>query len=209
MSESRYLVDANGQPIALANPLPVTLAGVSGGGLATETTLAALSAKVPSALGPATPSLSLSLVAAQSLPVCWQVPVSTGARALAIAWVKNVATSVGWAVTNDSGKLYVCRTAGTTQNTDNAGPTGTSADVTDGSAHWSYVAASATAFKGSIVLTNTSTSVTVYYSTSAALALGGAAIPINGGQKAIFYGDATAIFVYAASAVTLTVEAYP
>lgn len=183
---------------------------LSGAGLALDATLSALSAKIPASLGPATPAGSLSTVAPQSAPVTWRVPVTTSPRALLIAWAKNTAYTVGEAVINDTGKVYVCRTAGTSQNTDNAGPTGTSADITDGSVHWSYVAASATAFKGSMVLRNLSTSAApLSYAGASHLAAGGQELPA-GQAEPVFSGDATAICVATASSTaTATVVAYP
>jgi len=56
------------------------------------------------------------------------------------AWVKNTAYTAGGFVTND-GKLYVCKTSGTSANTDNAGPKTLLADITDGTAHWTYITA--------------------------------------------------------------------
>ncbi len=45
-------------------------------------------------------------------------------------------------VSNDGGKLYMCKTPGTSAGS--GGPTGTGADITDGSAHWTYVGTSLT-----------------------------------------------------------------
>jgi len=57
------------------------------------------------------------------------------------AWVALTAYTTGTLVTNDSGKLYICITAGTSASS--GGPTGTTADITDGSAHWMYAGAGA------------------------------------------------------------------
>lgn len=159
--------------------------------------------------GPHAPGVSESTVAAQSLPVCWQIPTITGAAAakpLVSAWASGTAYVVGQAVTNDTGKLYVCITAGTSAGS--GGPTGTGANITDNTAHWSYVAASATAFKGSIILRNTDGTNTLSWSSSAALAPGGSVVPA-GQPDPIYYADATGIYVYSASGASASVTAYP
>lgn len=60
------------------------------------------------------------------------------------AWVGSTAYTAGPVgaadinvVSNDSGKLYMCKTPGTSASS--GGPTGTGADITDGTAHWTYV----------------------------------------------------------------------
>lgn len=60
---------------------------------------------------------------------------------VAMAWQASTAVSVGDYFTNDSGKLYVCSSAGTTASS--GGPTGTSTGITDGTAEWDYVQAAA------------------------------------------------------------------
>ena len=52
-------------------------------------------------------------------------------------WEATKAYSVDEEVTNDSGKIYVCDTAGTSAGS--GGPTGTGANITDGTARWDYV----------------------------------------------------------------------
>lgn len=52
------------------------------------------------------------------------------------AWSAERLVSIGMHVTNDSGKVYVCDQAGTTATS--GGPTGTSANITDGTARWDY-----------------------------------------------------------------------
>ena len=64
------------------------------------------------------------------------------------AWRASTAYIVGDVVHNDSGKYYECDTAGTSHSS--GGPTGTSANTTDGSTRWDYVGQA-----GDIVLTNT------------------------------------------------------
>src|ERR1035437_9306249 len=57
---------------------------------------------------------------------------------LAPVWVKSTAYLVNQAV-NNGGKTYICITAGTSAA--RGGPTTTSADITDGTVHWSYTSA--------------------------------------------------------------------
>jgi hypothetical protein len=57
----------------------------------------------------------------------------------AATWVALTAYAVGYLLTNDTGKGYVCITAGTSAAA--TGPTGTAADITDGTVHWMYVGA--------------------------------------------------------------------
>jgi len=52
------------------------------------------------------------------------------------AWQASTAYAVGDSVTNDSGKVYVCDTAGTSAGS--GGPTGTGANITDGTARWDF-----------------------------------------------------------------------
>ena len=52
------------------------------------------------------------------------------------AWQASTAYAVGDSVTNDSGKGYVCDTAGTSAGS--GGPTGTGANITDGTARWDH-----------------------------------------------------------------------
>lgn len=52
------------------------------------------------------------------------------------AWTAERVVSIGMHVTNDSGKVYVCDQAGTTATS--GGPTGTGANITDGTARWDY-----------------------------------------------------------------------
>jgi hypothetical protein len=63
----------------------------------------------------------------------------TAAVKVANIWVNTTAYALGDLVTNDTGKLYVCRTAGTSAAS--GGPTGTSSAITDGTVSWDYVAA--------------------------------------------------------------------
>jgi hypothetical protein len=51
-------------------------------------------------------------------------------------WVALTAYLVGDVVSNDTGKVYRCITAGTSAAS--GGPTGTTTDITDGTAHWCY-----------------------------------------------------------------------
>ncbi len=56
--------------------------------------------------------------------------------AAATAWAPTTAYTVGQRVTNAS-RIYQCITAGTSAGS--GGPTSTSTDITDGTAHWAYV----------------------------------------------------------------------
>jgi len=56
-----------------------------------------------------------------------------------VAWAINHAYNQGDLVTNDTGKLYVCITSGTSAGS--GGPTGTAADITDNTVHWMYAGA--------------------------------------------------------------------
>lgn len=88
-----------------------------------------------------------SLVAA-TLAAVYKLRLSTanGTETLAsytaaasVAWVALTVYAKGDLVTNDTGKLYTCITAGTAAGS--GGPTGTSADITDGTVHWMYAGA--------------------------------------------------------------------
>lgn len=56
---------------------------------------------------------------------------------LVTAWAIDTAYTKYTRVSNDSGKVYECITAGTSAHS--GGPTGTTADITDNTAHWKYV----------------------------------------------------------------------
>jgi lysophospholipase L1-like esterase len=56
-----------------------------------------------------------------------------------IAWAASTAYTLGQQRNNDSGKVYEVITAGTSAGS--GGPTGTGADITDGTVHWKYVGA--------------------------------------------------------------------
>ena len=51
-------------------------------------------------------------------------------------WAASTAYVVDDLVSNDTGKVYVCITAGTSDSS--GGPTGTTTDITDNTAHWAY-----------------------------------------------------------------------
>lgn len=156
--------------------------------------------------GPVGPTVMSA--AAQSKPVCWQVPVTATGRALVKTWATATAYAQYEAVVS-AGGMYVCITAGTSAST-GAGPSGTSSDITDNTAHWAYVAPNGTTFFGSMIIRNKQASAQpFYYSTSATLAPGGAEVPPGVGE-ALFYADPTAIFVATTtSTATATVAAYP
>lgn len=84
--------------------------------------------------------------------VGWGV-MTTGAVAT-VAWAASTAYAVGALALNDSGKSYICTTAGTSASS--GGPTGTGTGIADGTAVWSFQAAFATTPFGNYVLENTS-----------------------------------------------------
>ena len=59
------------------------------------------------------------------------------------SWQASTAYAVGDIITNDSGKVYTCDTAGTSAGS--GGPTGTGANITDGGARWDYTSAGSVA----------------------------------------------------------------
>ena len=61
------------------------------------------------------------------------------------AWQASTAYAVGAVVSNDGDKVYTCDTAGTSAGS--GGPTGTGADITDGSARWDYTRTGSAYFK--------------------------------------------------------------
>ena len=66
-----------------------------------------------------------------------------------VVWVLSTAYVIGQRVVNDTGKLYQCITAGTSASS--GGPTGTAADITDGSCHWKYLQAQAAGASNTVV----------------------------------------------------------
>lgn len=65
--------------------------------------------------------------------------IETGAIKLSpAAWLANHAyTALTDLVINDSGKIYLCTTSGTSAAS--GGPTGTTNNITDNTAHWTYI----------------------------------------------------------------------
>jgi hypothetical protein len=57
------------------------------------------------------------------------------------AYANDAARVVGDRITNDTGKVYECITAGNSAAASATGPSGTGSDITDGTAHWKYVGA--------------------------------------------------------------------
>lgn len=55
---------------------------------------------------------------------------------LSAAWTTITAYATGYLLTADTGKLYICITAGTSSVA--SPPTGTGSDITDGTVHWMY-----------------------------------------------------------------------
>jgi hypothetical protein len=65
------------------------------------------------------------------------IVMACGLVTTATAWASGTAYSVGDQVLNDTNKVYLCRTAGTSAGS--GGPTGTNTDITDNTAHWRYI----------------------------------------------------------------------
>lgn len=61
----------------------------------------------------------------------------------ATPWTASATYYVGGRCTNDTAKTYQCITAGVAAGA--GGPTGTNADITDGTVHWKYIEASTAA----------------------------------------------------------------
>lgn len=61
----------------------------------------------------------------------------TATNAPGTAWANTTAYAVDDIRTNDSGKVYICTTAGTSAGS--GGPTGTGSAITDGTVVWKYV----------------------------------------------------------------------
>lgn len=59
-----------------------------------------------------------------------------------VPWTANTVYLVGDSVTNDTGKVYVCDTNGTSAVS--GGPTGTGTNIVDGTTRWDYVSTGAT-----------------------------------------------------------------
>lgn len=82
--------------------------------------------------------------------------VCTTAGAVATAnWAASTAYNKGDLALNDSGKTYVCITVGTSASS--GGPTGTGSNITDGTAHWKYLAAFVFSEFGDIKLQSSAT----------------------------------------------------
>lgn len=64
--------------------------------------------------------------------------ITTGGAIATATWAGSTAYALNALVTNDSGKSYICTTAGTSASS--GGPTGTGTNITDGTAHWNYIA---------------------------------------------------------------------
>lgn len=74
------------------------------------------------------------LAPAHSQPMGW---VCTAAGWRARAWTPNTMYLLWQLVTNDSGKVYECKTAGS--SAESLGPAGTGSTITDGGVTWAYV----------------------------------------------------------------------
>lgn len=71
--------------------------------------------------------------------VAHMINTGTAVTLTAAAWAASTAYTLGQ-IRSNGGNLYECITAGTSDAS--GGPSGTTADITDGTAHWKYLAAS-------------------------------------------------------------------
>ena len=72
------------------------------------------------------------------MPAATYVSRQGDAHLLAPAWAQDTAYSEDDEVRNDSGKIYICVTAGTSDD-EGTGPSGTGSAIADGTAEWDYV----------------------------------------------------------------------
>lgn len=203
-------IQVGGSDVGGGNPIPVSLPATAATA-ALQTTgngsLASVDGKLPAALGPTTPDLSLSTVQARSLAVCtWQITAGVAVLPLVPVWSATHLELVGEPVTN-GGHVYRCITGGITAGS--GGPTGTGADIVDGAAHWAWVGPVATAFAGGFAMVNIDNTKRVYYGTAPNITTttASSALPPDGGQirlnvsPAIFYVVSTSSSVLAVTAV--------
>jgi len=129
-------------------------------------------------------------------------PSSVPRFASLIAWQASHYYTVGERVTNDSGKIYQCSTAGTTAGS--GGPTGTGGSITDGSAVWAYQGATAPAWISSTAYSvgDTVTNGGNVYVCIAAGTSAGSGGPTGNGATGIVDGTVTWQFTAAATAIT-------
>ncbi len=154
------------------------------------------------AAGPTTPATSMSVVAAQSTVLCtWQVAVTSSIAPLVPAWVISTAYKIGQVVTNDTGKMYRCITAGTSAGS--GGPTGVTADITDNTVHWAYVSGFANGFR----VTNSDPSTLMYLCPSSAGTTGTGEIIPGNTQAPYPYAIPSAFYLIGAGSLTASVSA--
>jgi hypothetical protein len=126
-------------------------------------------------------------------------------KLLVPAWASGTAYKIGEVVTNDTGKMYRCITAGTSAGS--GGPTGTLADITDNSAHWAYVAG----FWNGVVIGNPDTTllIPIYWGTDIGITTSKASSAIMPLGERQLPGPAvpTGIYLVAGSSATATVAA--
>ena len=102
----------------------------------------AIDALLDGVFGPALPPSLINWVQmAESAAIC-DVPIASVVAVSQIrttypSWAQNTTYSTGNIVVNDSGKLYVCFTPGTSLNS-GTGPAGIADDITDNNVHWRY-----------------------------------------------------------------------
>lgn len=72
--------------------------------------------------------------------IAWEYVSSYWVTTAIAAWAALTVYTFGQRRTNDGGQVYECITTG--QSAASGGPTGTSQDITDGAAHWKWIASS-------------------------------------------------------------------
>ncbi len=147
--------------------------------------------------GPLAPGASLSTVQARASAMCtWQITVTNSPALLVPAWATGAAKKKGEPVIAN-GNVYRCITAGTTAGS-GTGPSTTSADITDNTAHWAYVGSTTTAFAGGFSMVNIDASNPIYYGIDSGITTSAASAPLpkNGGGIALNFSPA---LIYAVS----------
>jgi hypothetical protein len=116
-----------------------------------------------------------------TIPDSAKADFAKGTTVFAPAWVLSTAYTVGDRVRNDTApiKVYECITAGTSAAS--GGPTGTTADITDNTAHWKYIESAPTMKVAMYTSTATNGAATTIYSatnevTGTAYTAGGATV---------------------------------
>lgn len=154
------------------------------------------------AAAPAFPPQYLGKVA--QLPsttgVTWQGTATGSAAPLAPAWAPTTGVTAAVSVVTNGGNLYVCKTPGTTAGS--GGPTGTGADITDGTAHWTYVTDTFPA--NGVTITNADPAAALYWGLRADMtAASGDLIPAGSWKSLPLNVSPSAIFVVGGGVYTV------